>query len=705
MSDELIYQSIKENKQEGFKQLVTHYKSTVEQIAFQYGLDQENIVSVVQETFVKLHRGIDRVERHDLSGSLYRATMDSLKDYRRIQTTITNNNSYKMYGYYFENLDHMVIQHALTKLDDKYKIPIILHHFHQMTLEEISFIIKANSDMLKKLIPQGMQLLHVNIEKMDAKETSIDFHHVKLSDMLDEMVYSYERLPEFTQIQELLNQVEMVGQKQKWRKSIPILVGIVGLILFSFLSVNYIQGERQRQVLKEEEASASVDSEMDDLDNEEDNQGLDPELEAYFEEAKERLAEELGIEDIDTFPTVTMVEGLLNELKSDPTYYHDDTKSYIEMLLQSPSSLKAKLDPNAIDSVDYLYQYFYLVSNYEYAFQEYLNQLLWDYDISKDDYESIVSLQEGASSYKGSEKIIEFIDVLGKQGYILTTTSEQDALTLTVKFSIENLIQYMEHVGYSDAYIAYVKYISNKEDQDWNRWESFAAYALEAEELLSTYEDSYSAFIRDSIIEDIESYLHNYLRFWENTIVTEVEKEEYNQLLANHPDSILSQVVKTTMRNWEENDWKRTEDAIRIYDMRLLFDKRYQHINYEDTLILDSWPFTPTTSTTYESYSEELNQDMLSEENPMEIVSLYAYASVRKDTDTMSSLIYSEELLDSEEESLEWFELRNSGAYALTEYQTEHSAVLFIVNWEGDPYFTINLDKDNGVWVITQIHK
>lgn len=96
---------------------------------------------------------------------------------------------------------------------------------------------------------------------------------------------------------------------------------------------------------------------------------------------------------------------------------------------------------------------------------------------------------------------------------------------------------------------------------------------------------------------------------------------------------------------------------------------------------------------------------MLLEENPMEIVSLYAYASARRDTDTMSSLITSEELLDSEEESLEWFELRNSGAYALTEYQTEDSAVVFIVNWEGDPYFTINLDKDNGVWKITQIHK
>ncbi|MEN2465532.1 hypothetical protein [Ornithinibacillus sp. JPR2-1] len=703
MSDELLYQSIKENKQEGFKQLVTHYKSTVEQIAFQYGLDKENIVRVVQETFIRLHKGIDRVERHDLPGSLYRASMDSLKDYRRIQTAISKNNSYKMYGYYFEKLEYMVIQHALTKLDDKYKIPMILHYYHQMTFEQISFIIKVNSDIVKKRIAQGMELLHANIEKMDAKENGVDFQHVKLSDMLAEMVYSYERLPAFTQIQELLHQVEMVGQKQKWRKSIPILVGIVGLILFSFLSVNYIQGERQRQVLKkEEEASASVDSEMDDLDNEEDNQGLDPELKAYLEEAKERLAAELRIEDIDTFPTVTMVEGLLSDLNSNSSYYHDDTKEYIEMLLQSPSSLKANLDPNAIDSEDYLLQYFYLVSNYEYSFQEYLNRLLLDYDISIDDYESIMSLQEEASSYEGPEKIIEFIDVLGEQGYILTRASENAALT--VKFSIENLIQYMEQIGFSDAHIAYMKYISNMEDQDWDRWESFALYALEAEDLLSTYGDSFSALFRDSIISNIETHLYNYLRVGEMTTVTDVEKEEYHQFLANHPDSILAQIVQTTMKNWEENDWKRAQDDIRIYDMRLLFDKRYQHINYEDTLSLESWPFTLTTSTIYERYSEELSQDMLLEENPMEIVSLYAYASARRDTDTMSSLITSEELLDSEEESLEWFELRNSGAYALTEYQTEDSAVVFIVNWEGDPYFTINLDKDNGVWKITQIH-
>lgn len=215
---------------------------------------------------------------------------------------------------------------------------------------------------------------------------------------------------------------------------------------------------------------------MDDLDNEEDNQGLDPELKAYLEEAKERLAAELRIEDIDTFPTVTMVEGLLSDLNSNSSYYHDDTKEYIEMLLQSPSSLKANLDPNAIDSEDYLLQYFYLVSNYEYSFQEYLNRLLLDYDISIDDYESIMSLQEEASSYEGPEKIIEFIDVLGEQGYILTRASENAALT--VKFSIENLIQYMEQIGYSEAYIAYMKYISNMEDLDWDRWESFGSICV-----------------------------------------------------------------------------------------------------------------------------------------------------------------------------------------------------------------------------------
>lgn len=702
MSDELIYQLIKGNKQEGFKQLVTHYKSTVEQIAFQYGLDQENIVSVVQETFVKLYRGIDRVERHDLSDSLYRSTIDLLKDYRRIQTTITKNNTYKMYGYYFEKLEHMVIHHALSGLDDKYKIPIILHHFHQMTFDEISLIVKVNSDTLKKRLDQGIELLKVNIDKMEVKETAIAFHNVKISDMLGEMIYSYERLPEFTKIQEILSQAEMVRQKQKWRKSVPILVGVVGLILFSFLSVNYIQGERQRQVLKEEEASASFDSEMNDLDNEEDNQGLDPELEAYFEEAKERLAEELGLEDVNKLSTVMMVEGLLAEMKSNSTYYSNDAKLYIDSHLQSPSSLKNRLDPNSSESEDILHHYLYLVSDYEHAFQEYLNQLLRDYNISIDDYESILSLQANESGYEGPEKIIEFIDSIGKQGYILTRISEYDALT--VKFSFENLIQYMEQIGYSDAYISYVNIHYEKLDREWFEWENLAEYALELEELLSKYGDKYTALFRNNIIWDIENYLTNYLKIWESTIVTEKEKAEYYQFLANHPDSSLWQIVNRTMKIWEENDWNRMQHDIHTFEVRFLFDERYQGVNYEDILSLDSWPFTSTTTTVYESDSEELNQDMLSEQNPLEIVSLYAYASVRKDTATMSSLISSEELLDSED-SLDWFELRNTGAYVLTEYQTEHSAVVFIVNWEGDPYFTINLDKDNGVWKITQIHK
>ncbi|MFS0674385.1 RNA polymerase sigma factor [Ornithinibacillus sp. 179-J 7C1 HS] len=698
MQEEQIIQIMKDDNQAGFKLFVDHYKSTVEQFAFQYGIENEDLQSIVQDVFIKLFRKINRIEVHNASILLHQSMVDSLKGLHKKESIET----YKRYGYYFDKKEHMIIQHCLQGLDDKYKLPIILYYFHKCTLEDISLILKVKSELLKTRLDQGIKVLEEKCRKIMSKETT-GFPNVKMEEFLILMIYNYERLPRFTDTAQIMLQVNQVGKTKKWRKNFPILAGVVGLIVFSVFAITYIQAERERQVsLEQEKADDKVENNQGEIATSNGNQDLDPEILANFEEAKVKLSKELGIEDVDRLSTVTMVEGILNEVKSNPSSYgSDDTKYFIDTYLTPPSKIKEQLNPSSQDVGDTLMTYLYRVVEYQWAFQDYLDQLLMANAIDVDDYDTILLLQEDPSSYEGPEKIIELFQALEKQGYTISRETKYDKLTVT--FDYDNLINYMEELGFEEGYTSYVLVKSKHANVNWSEWEKLDEYALELEELLIKYGDSYRADMRNMLISDIENFLYNYLKVWEGNSVTNIEREEYFDFLANHKGSTIWEVVNSTVLLWEKNDWDRIQDGLIIESLRFLYQDRYQNVDVQNILRLDRWPYTSGTSTVYDNYSTELNIKFLLELTPSELVSLYAYSTVKDDDTTASSLLSLEGSMDIDDLYDDWLELRNMGAYVLTEFFSENESKVYYVDWEGLPIITIDLEIVDGVWKISHI--
>lgn len=61
----------------------------------------------------------------------------------------------------YENLEEKIdLYNAIDILDEKFKTPIILQYFHDMTIKEIAEILESNENTIKTYIRRGKERLY-----------------------------------------------------------------------------------------------------------------------------------------------------------------------------------------------------------------------------------------------------------------------------------------------------------------------------------------------------------------------------------------------------------------------------------------------------------------------------------------------------------------------------------------------------------------
>ncbi|WP_047983663.1 sigma-70 RNA polymerase sigma factor region 4 domain-containing protein [Ornithinibacillus californiensis] len=700
MHEEQMIQLFRQNQAEGLRQFITKYKPMVEQFAFQFGIAREGIPEIVKVTFHNLLRSMDQFVPSQLTFLVLQQTQKAIRDFQRKQKNIiSENESYKRYSYYFEKHEHMIIQGYLRELSNKYKLPIIYYYFHACTVEDISLILNVKSETLQMRIEQGTDTLYEKCKKVDTT-FPLSFNDKDMAILLGEMRYEYDRLPEFSNVQEIMSYVETLGQKHKWRKTFPIIGGIIGLAVFSFFSISYIQGEKERIAI--EEQVKSQENETDESIEVGIVGDLEPEILNYLEEAKERLAMDFGVENVDDFPMVKRVEQVLEDIKthSPSNYINDDSKYYIDMMLTPPSVIEKRLHPDNVDTEQSFSEYLNVVSMYEYDFQEYLLDLLTEYQIPMDDYDAIVLSQGNPGNYDGPEEIMEFIVLLNQQGYGLWV--DPDSSRLRVEFSYERLKNYLTQIGYHDGYIEYVEiapkinsyYLNSRLESD--SWRESIDILLKLESLLTNYKDVYDETFYDSLIYNVYQALYAFLAGPEVARpLKEQDQEVYYTFLEEHADSVYWDMVNEAVKHWEASEWMQSVNAVDPIMVRILFDERIGYVKPEDIEEINTYPLETRSIPIYDKYKENLDASLLEELSPFEIVSLYDY-SYSKDEDVYLSLLSNEFLADN----LDLVE--SAPNFALTEYLSDSTAIVHLTNWELINVTSIHLQKENGIWKIIQ---
>lgn len=155
-------------------------------LSFSYLKDWGRAQEVVQDVFFICYKKRHQVlELDSIESWLYRVTVNRCKDVLRTSwfKKVTVNNDL----FHYQKTDQPSPEIAsITKSDNeklaqfvlalpiKYKEVILLFYYDDLSIEEISYVLKSNSNTVKTRLKRGRESLMKNMERSDFLERSYD---------------------------------------------------------------------------------------------------------------------------------------------------------------------------------------------------------------------------------------------------------------------------------------------------------------------------------------------------------------------------------------------------------------------------------------------------------------------------------------------------------------------------------------------------
>ena len=130
--------------------LMNLHHRTVEKFAFQCGVKADDVQDVTQEVFIKLYRFLHQFQRDRFTTWLYKITLNAARDYYRKEQREKNKEDKAQdeenFGTSVRSAESKILvfeedrelHAAIQLLDEKYRIPIILFYFQELTYDQIS---------------------------------------------------------------------------------------------------------------------------------------------------------------------------------------------------------------------------------------------------------------------------------------------------------------------------------------------------------------------------------------------------------------------------------------------------------------------------------------------------------------------------------------------------------------------------------------
>ena len=166
MDEIVLVRLAKDGDKEAMRTLFEENKKRIFALAFQYTKNAEDAEDILQETFIKAYRFLDKFDfQNGLSFSpwLYRIGINCSIDYLRRQKKDKDKNSE------FEGLENISsndadsdpehvrhrkeikerIDHVLNKLSGKQRMVFILRHYQQLSTKEIASYMNASEGSVK----------------------------------------------------------------------------------------------------------------------------------------------------------------------------------------------------------------------------------------------------------------------------------------------------------------------------------------------------------------------------------------------------------------------------------------------------------------------------------------------------------------------------------------------------------------------------
>lgn len=154
-----------------YTELIHIHHRTVEKFAFQCGVRVHDIPDVTQEVFVKLYRFLHQFHRDRFTTWLYKITLNTARDYYRKETKEkgkeqklhvevgVNNMAKSAEDRVLVFEEDRELHNAIQSLDEKYRHPIIMFYFHELSYGQIAEVLNVPLSTIKIRLMRAKALL------------------------------------------------------------------------------------------------------------------------------------------------------------------------------------------------------------------------------------------------------------------------------------------------------------------------------------------------------------------------------------------------------------------------------------------------------------------------------------------------------------------------------------------------------------------
>lgn len=180
MNEEELIWKAKQKDMQAFQQLVELYYPIVERFAYQLGNRRHDIEDITQEVFLRVYRFLDHYTKAKFSTWLYKITLNVTRDMARKESQmnrkvikLTNerhDDNPRIEGQVLQNEEDQMLHDCIQKLDEKYRVPLVLYYFHDKKYEEIADILELTLATVKTRLLRAKKMLKSLFEEEERKE-------------------------------------------------------------------------------------------------------------------------------------------------------------------------------------------------------------------------------------------------------------------------------------------------------------------------------------------------------------------------------------------------------------------------------------------------------------------------------------------------------------------------------------------------------
>lgn len=164
VSDEDIIKKAIKGDKDSINAIINENKEYLYKTAFLYIKDEEEAVEVCQETVYKAIINIHKLKNpKHFKTWITRILINNVNDRNRSQSKVIYDIKAleEVEDISYEKLEEKIdLYNAIDILEEKFKTPIILQYFQDMTIKEIADVLECNENTIKTYIKRGKKKLY-----------------------------------------------------------------------------------------------------------------------------------------------------------------------------------------------------------------------------------------------------------------------------------------------------------------------------------------------------------------------------------------------------------------------------------------------------------------------------------------------------------------------------------------------------------------